>query len=69
MRALPGVQVPGKHVNAVVRNGGTLGERKVAHISGVTVHSMHSSMQDLADIQNFAVQYGVDYVAASQVRA
>lgn len=25
-------------------------------------------MQDLADVQNFAVEYNVDYVAASQVR-
>ncbi|KAL6747633.1 pyruvate kinase [Haematococcus lacustris] len=59
--------VPGKHIDCTVRNGGTLGERKVLHFAGLSVHSVSSSMQDLADVQNFAVQYGVDYVAASQV--
>lgn len=43
------------------------GERKVVHVAGVTVHRAHASMNDMADIQNFAVQYRVDYVAASQV--
>jgi pyruvate kinase len=52
---------------AKVLNGGSLGERKVVHISGVTVHSMQSSLNDLATIQNFAIQHKVDYVAASQV--
>jgi pyruvate kinase len=72
-RARPPAQVtqvrPGHTVTCQVLVGGALGERKVAHISGVTVHSMNSSMQDFADIQSFAVQHGVDYVAASQVRS
>jgi hypothetical protein len=32
-------------LQAVVRNGGVLGERKVVHIAGVSVHNMNSSMQ------------------------
>lgn len=40
----------------------------MVHVAGVTVHRAHASMQDMADIQSFAVQYGVDFVAASQVR-
>lgn len=42
------VEPTGKYVHGVVRNGGTLGERKVVHIAGLTVHSKHSSMQDMA---------------------
>lgn len=59
----------GKAVMGVVRNSGQLGERKVVNVSGLTVHSKHSSMQDLADIQNFAVKFNVDFVAASQCHA
>ncbi|KAF5842974.1 pyruvate kinase [Dunaliella salina] len=56
-------------VVGLVRNRGALGERKVVHVAGVTVHRAQASMQDMADIQSFAVQHGVDYVAASQVQS
>jgi len=56
-------------VVGLVRNRGALGERKVVHVAGVTVHRAQASMQDMADIQSFAVQHGVDYIAASQVQS
>lgn len=33
--------------------------QQVVHIQGLTVHSKHSSMQDLQDIQSFAVEFKV----------
>eukprot|EP00798_Chlamydomonas_sp_ICE-L_P024510 gene24510-10112_t len=55
-------------VTGVVVNAGTLGERKAAHVSGVKLHnSFARNVQDMQNLQDFAVEYAVDYVAASQV--
>ena len=52
--------------SGVVLNSGTLGERKVVHIDGITLHSTPLSAQkDMADISNFAIEHGVDYIATS----
>jgi len=58
----------GRAVVGVVINNGIMGERKVLHISGVTLHASPSSTyQDMQTIQDFAMQHGIDFVAASQV--
>ena len=53
-----------------VLNDGIMGERKVVHFADVTLHAGPSSAyKDMQDIQSFAVEHGVDFVASSQVSA
>ena len=63
-----GINSDGTRANGVVLNPGSLGDRRVVHISGVVLHaSPTSTRNDMQDIQDFAVEHGVDYIAASQV--
>ena len=60
-------RVEGDTVVGTVLNDGTMGERKVVHFSDVTLHaSPTATYQDMKTIQDFALEYGVDYVASSQ---
>lgn len=53
----------------VVLNSGTLGERKVVQIDGISMHNtLSSESRDMADVSNFAVEHCVDFVAIGKVR-
>jgi pyruvate kinase len=65
---ITGVTSDGARATGVVLNAGSLGDRRVVHISGVVLHaSPTSTRNDMQDIQDFAIEHGVDYIAASQV--
>lgn len=58
---------PARGVEGTIMNDGSLGERKVVHIAGVTIRNPMSNLQDMQIVQEFAVQHQVDFVAPSQV--
>ncbi len=59
--------VEGCEVSCVIRSGGTLGSRKNVNIPGVRVQLPAITDKDKADIL-FAVQEGMDFIAASFIR-
>ncbi|MEW5302336.1 MAG: hypothetical protein WDW36_005135 [Sanguina aurantia] len=52
----------------VVLNSGTIGERKVLTLVGVTLHLPCMSVQDLKDLSEFGIRNRIDFVCVSQVR-
>ena len=61
------VSVEGSDVHCVVRSGGTLGSRKNVNIPGVRVSLPAITEKDKQDIA-FAIDHGMDFIAASFVR-
>jgi pyruvate kinase len=61
------ISVEGTEVHCVVRSGGTLGSRKNVNIPGVRVSLPAITEKDKKDI-NFAIDNGLDFIAASFVR-
>jgi pyruvate kinase len=61
------VSVEGSDVHCIVRSGGTLGSRKNVNIPGVRVSLPAITEKDRKDIA-FAVEHGMDFIAASFVR-
>jgi pyruvate kinase len=61
-------EVAGGVATGTVLNSGIMGERKVVHIDGICLHSSLSTTQmDMQQVSDFAINYGVDFVATSQV--
>ncbi len=61
-------EVSGTDVHCVVRSGGVLGSRKNVNIPGVRVSLPSMTAKDAADI-TFAIENGMDYIAASFIRS
>lgn len=61
------LSVEGTEVHCVVRSGGTLGSRKNVNIPGVRVSLPAITDKDKKDI-TFAIDHGMDFIAASFVR-
>ena len=52
----------------VVLNSGSIGERKVVQIDGISMHNtLSSESRDMKDITEFAVEHSVDFVAIGKV--
>lgn len=60
-------QIRGKDIHCIVRNGGSIGDKKGINVPGVEINLPSLTEKDIEDIQ-FGIENGFDFIAASFVR-